>query len=118
MGRFTTDVVDVNVGFVSHPNPDQQFKLARIQRELGKTHILAWCGGCDWFLRYPRREIDILLQATHTHMLAVHFDALLDGRACLDTELVDGGQQYLQDRWDQHLSDRFSAVSPIRKRRQ
>jgi hypothetical protein len=97
--KFSAFVIDKRLGKLAHPNPEHQRELARLRQGLGRTHVLSFCQGCDWWIRFPKREIDIVNQRTYLHIINDHFDALIEGRACIDSDLVDGGQDYLEARF-------------------
>lgn len=98
--KFSAFVVDSRVGRLIHPNPEHQVKLAKLRGGLGRTHVLSFCQGCDWWVRFPKREIDIVNQRTYIHMIHDHFDALIEGRAAIDPDLVDGGDEWLTRRFN------------------
>jgi hypothetical protein len=94
--KFSAFVIDSRLGRLSHPNPEQQLRLAKLRQGLGRTHCLAFCQGCIWYIRFPKREIDVVNQRTYLHIVNDHFDALMDGRAEVDSDLVENGEQYLR----------------------
>lgn len=101
MKRFTTYVVSASSPMPIHPNWEHQRKLVEMKLGLGRTHGLAFCTGCLWYIRYPLRESEILNRTAYMHMVCHHFDDLLNGRACIDVDLIDGGEEYLRARLSQ-----------------
>lgn len=97
---FTVHVIEKTPMPILHPNGAHALKLAGVAEGLGRSHVLGFCGGCLWYLRYPRRDegVERVGVAALTHLLTAHFDALVQGRACLDPDLVDGGEEYLRAR--------------------
>lgn len=82
-----------------HPDRDQQFKLAKVVVALPHDAGLAYCTGCEWFVRRPARLGD-LGQIAYQHLTSAHFDDLVAGRASLDPDLVDGGTAHLAARME------------------
>ena len=103
---FTVTVLDSSSeGGIDPPHPDarHQHKLVEVWRRLPASHGLAYCGGCEWFLRWPKRThhepgSPSLGEFAHTHLVSAHFDALLAGQAVIDPDLHDGGAEYLRQR--------------------
>lgn len=88
-----------------HKNPEHSLKLARIARDLPQNYGMVYCTGCKWYLAYPLRDdgINVLNDKAFQHMLVgenSHFTDLLEGRAVIDVDLVDGGEAYLRARLD------------------
>ena len=81
-----------------HPNPHHHRRLLRVAAGLERDHALGWCGGCEWFLRWPTKDISTLNRRVMIHLTHDHFDALVHGTASLDPDLVDGGEEYLRAR--------------------
>ncbi len=98
MNRFSTYVVRHDL-VADHPDGRQQRKLAEALRNLPDGYALVYCteARCEFFVRRPLRLDDAGLIAFQ-HLTYVHWDALIDGRACIDPDLVDGGVAYLADR--------------------
>lgn len=117
MSRFTVHIVTGGRRLpFDHPNPLHHLRLTRLARELDRSHGMAACGGCSWFLRWPVRDGggDHIAGAAFQHLMSAHFDALLDGRACIDPDLVDGGEAHLRGRLravPAHLRRAFSTAS-------
>lgn len=100
MTKFTTYVVGSQDPLPLHPNWDHHRKLMGIHSSLCHTHGLAICTGCEFYLRWPLRDdgIDYLNRVAYMHMFYVHCDAVAEGRACIDVDLVDHGDAYLHER--------------------
>lgn len=99
--RFTTYVIAPGEKLPVHPNRLHQRKLLEVRADLPPRYGLAICTGCQWYFRFPMREIDTLNYVAYMHMFSVHFTALYKGEACVDPDLVDGGEQYLRERFAQ-----------------
>lgn len=97
--RFSTFVVSGPELVADHPDGAQQRRLAEAARSLPAGYALAYCtdARCEWYVRRPVRLGDVGVLA-YQHLHTAHFDALLDGRACVDPDLVDGGVEHLAAR--------------------
>lgn len=85
-------------------------RLVRAWRGLGDTHAMAYCGGCEWFLRWPLRDAGLarLRAVGRQHLGSAHLSSLVDGEAVFDADLTDGGDVYLRRR----VADAIAATRP------
>jgi hypothetical protein len=83
---------------VKHLNSGHQFKLSRVLKDLPDTHVLIYCEGCEWYLRWPKRESEKAESFRAQHIGSAHLQALFKGRYCIAEDMTDGGEAYLRSR--------------------
>lgn len=96
---FTAAVIDkTHDGVVpEHPRLVQQARLVEAWRRLPGHYRLAYCTGCDWFVRVPAR-LCTADDLARRHMLSAHFSALLNGQAHVSSDLAAGFEGFLAER--------------------